>query len=103
MAKEKIVKHPTTEELISLDSKYSSMRWAFLFMVKLGAWLSVGSLISMLICALLDKSFPEAGAAALVGVILTTAFGGKALQAGRELPTDTPEEQKGDDPNSPPK
>jgi hypothetical protein len=80
-------KHPTMEELMDVDSKYSSMRWAFLMMVKLGAWMSMLSIIGMIIVSILDKYFPAAGAAAILGVIFTTAFSGKAAQSFAEHPT----------------
>ena len=102
MTKEKLIKHPTTEELVDINSKYSSMRWAFLFMVKIGAILAIVSLGGMLVASLLGKKFPEAGAASIVGLVLTTAFGGKALQTGVEKPSPIIEEviEEIADPNS---
>jgi len=80
------VVHPTMEELVDVESKYSSMRWAFIYMVKLGAILSFLSVVGLIVAPFFGKSLPEAGLAAIIGLIFTTAFGGKAFQAGREPP-----------------
>ena len=80
----KVEKHPTTEELVDIDSKYSSMRWAFILMVKAGIALTFIGAIGMIITSILEKQFPTAGITALVGVVFTTAFGGKSIQSFSE-------------------
>ena len=80
----KIERHPTMDELMDIDSKYSSMRWAFILMVKAGIALTFIGAIGMIITSILDKQFPVAGITALVGVIFTTAFGGKSIQSFSE-------------------
>jgi hypothetical protein len=96
-----IKKKPSTEELVDLNSKYSSMRWAFVLMVKLGAMLSTISIIGYFVAAFFGKSLPEAGIASIIGLIFTTAFGGKALQAGREPPYTEVEKEETEEKTNP--
>jgi hypothetical protein len=82
MAKE--IKHPTMEELIRNDSVYSSMRWAFLMMVKIGLIISILSVIAVLVGAFYNKQVNLTAIIALLGVLFTTAFGGKSAQSFAE-------------------
>jgi hypothetical protein len=79
------------------NSKYSSMRKAFFWMVKFGIYLTSFILISIITIAVLNATvtkeskidIPIAALLGLPGIVFGAAFGGKAAQSFSE--TDEPE------------
>ncbi len=73
-----------TLEAIKIDSKVSSMRIAFFWMIKVIIMIAVLSVIGSLVFSWLGKPFQLSGIVALIGVLGTVAFGGKAAQSFSE-------------------
>lgn len=77
----------STQSLADVTNTISSMRWAFVTTVKVSLIIAVVSVVGLIVAACFGKTVDLAGVVALEGVLLTTAFGGKALQSGQEKVT----------------
>ena len=73
-----------TQEAIKIDSKISSMRIAFFWMIRVIIIIAVLSVIGSLLFSWVGKQFQLSGIVALIGVLGTVAFGGKAVQSFSE-------------------
>ena len=73
----------TIREIISSDTKVSSMRWAFVQMVKL----TIALVVLTVLAAIIDPFMPEgkhidlASLITLNGVVMGITFAGKAVQS----------------------
>lgn len=72
------------KEALKTDSTVSSMRIMFARTVNTALFISVLGIGGSIVAALLDKKFDLIAASALVGVLLTTAYGGKSAQSFAE-------------------
>jgi hypothetical protein len=81
--KDTIQKIPEVE-YTKTDSKYSSMRLAFFWMVKTLITISVTSVIAIVVFSALGLKLDAASLIAIIASLGVTTFGGKALQSRAE-------------------
>lgn len=72
------------KDAINTDSKISSMRIAFFYMIKLIIILSSATVAAKFVFSYLEKPFDLTGIVALIAALGVVAFGGKAAQAFSE-------------------
>ncbi len=75
------------KEAVQVYSKVSSMRIAFFKIIKTIIFISIISVFSFVGLSYLGKPFDMSGIVALIGILATVAFGGKAVQSFSENPT----------------
>lgn len=84
------MKKITTKELISVTSKYSSMRWGFITLTRVSVIMIILSVIASLVASFLNAFIPSpikidlSGIALLLGSSITGSFIGKAGQSFAE-------------------
>ena len=72
------------ENFLSNNTQQSSMRLLFFRTVSVALFLSVISVIVSLVAIFFDKKVDLLNISAIIGVLLTTAFGGKSIQSFAE-------------------
>ena len=72
------------KEYLATDSKLSSMRLAFFWVVRSALLIAFVSVVFNFVAGIMSKQFDLAAASAMVGLLLATAFGGKMGQSFAE-------------------
>lgn len=74
------------KEAVKVESNISAMRIAFFRIIKVIIFIAIVAILALLVFTYLGKTFDMMAVVALIGVLGTVAFGGKALQSFSESP-----------------
>jgi hypothetical protein len=80
------------EDALKTDSKISAMRVAFIRTVNVALWLAILGVAGTIGATFMDKKVDLMAIGAIIGILLTAAFGGKTGQSFAEREPTLPKE-----------